>query len=117
MHPIYRSDGEVVAVVHRGYLYNIDGEWIGQLRGAEVFGASGEYMGYLSQDRRLLRKRNPTKRPHVPPPTPWPSSLKSIPERFPLATLFKQLPFSVIDVFEEFPERFRYISELRPDLD
>jgi len=115
MQPIYRSDGEVVAIVHQGHLHNIDGEWIGFLRGAEVFGFNGEYIGYLSEDRRLLRSRRPPKRELIPPPT-LPTRLRGIPERFPLATLFKQLPYSTIDVFEEYPEQFRYVSDLRPDI-
>ena len=116
MHPIYRSDGEPAAVVHCGHLYNIDGEWIGFLRGAQVYGYTGEYIGYLSEDRRLLRLRRPADWPPLSPP-PLPDRLTGIPEHFPLAPLFKQLPFSIIDIFEEFPERFKYVSEQRPDLD
>jgi hypothetical protein len=43
--------------------------------------------------------------------------LEGIPSHFPLAPLFKQLPFSILDVFEAFPERFRFVSDLRPDMD
>ncbi len=117
MEPIYRSDGQVVALVHRGNLHNVDGEWIGFLLGAEVYGATGEYIGYLSDDRRLLRSRRPPQQLPVTPPESWPPRLRGIPERFPLARLFRQLPFGLIDVFEEFPDRFKYVSELRPDLE
>ena len=116
MQPIYRSDGQVVAVVHQVHLYNVDGEWIGTLRGAEVYGITGEYLGYLSEDRRLLRVRRPTERTPIVPP-PMPARLRDIPGHFPLAPLFKQLPFGLIDVFEEFPEQFTFVSDLRPDME
>jgi hypothetical protein len=29
--------------------------------------------------------------------------------------MFAELPFHIVDVFEEEPDLFRYISELRPD--
>lgn len=117
MQQIYRSDGEVVGIIHRGHLYNIDGEWIGFLSGAEVYGITGEYLGYLSSDRRLLSTRRPPKKAPKRPPASWPPRLRGVPERFPLAPLFRQLPYAVIDVFEEYPERFKYISDLRPDMD
>lgn len=116
MQPIYRSDGEAVAVVHRGNLYNIDGEWVGVLIGAEVYGHNGEYIGFLSEDRRLLRTRRPPHRNRIVQP-PLPPRLKGIPERFPLAPLFKQLPFNLIDIFEEYPNRYKYIAEVRQDMD
>ncbi|MBN1315404.1 MAG: hypothetical protein JXA42_08050 [Anaerolineales bacterium] len=116
MQPIYRSDGEAVAVVHRGHLYNIDGEWIGVLIGAEIYGHNGEYIGFLSEDRRLLRTRRPPKKQQIRQP-PLPPHLKGIPERFPLAPLFKQLPYGLIDIFEEFPNRYKYIAEVRSDMD
>ncbi len=116
MVPVYRSDGEPIAVIHLGGLYNIDGEWVGDLRGQEVYGINGEYVGFISQDHRLLRARRPPDRPAITPPA-VPPRLRGIPVRFPLAPLFKQLPYDVIDVFEENPERFKYVSELRPDMD
>lgn len=117
MEPVYRSDGEVVAVIHEGNLYNIDGAWIGVLLGAEVYGFGGEYIGYLNVERRLLRsRRNPDREP-IAPPEKLPRHLRGMPEFFPMAPLFKQLPYSVIDVFEEYGEKFTFISSLRPDLD
>jgi len=117
MQPIYRSDGKVEAVVHKGHIYNVDGEWFGFLRSAEVYNFRGDYMGYLSQDQRLLRDRRPPKRPALAPPETWPDRLDGIPTHFPLAPLFKQLAFSTIDLFEEFPEKFSFISDLRPDME
>jgi hypothetical protein len=116
MEPIYRTNGSVAAVVHRGHLYNTDGEWIGFLRGAEVYDPGGEYVGYLSEERRLLRRRTPPDRPRLGVP-PRPPRLRGISSRFPLAPLFPELPHSIIDLFEEHPERLRHISATRPDLD
>ncbi len=117
MQPIYRSDGAAVAVIHRGHLYNIDGEWIGFIRGANVYDVAGSYLGYLTDDRRLLRNRRPSNEPDETPPDAFPPRLRGIPSHFPLAPLFRQLPYGIVDVFEEFPHRFKYVSELRPDME
>ena len=54
MEPIYRSDGEWVAVYEKGHVFNVDGEWLGFVRGRELYDTSGQYVGFLSDDRRLL---------------------------------------------------------------
>ena len=72
MIPIYRSDGEWVAVYTTGNLYNIDGEWLGFTVGRELYDPMGEFVGFLSDDKRLLRSRaeprDKTRR--RPPPRP-----------------------------------------------
>ncbi|MFQ5433795.1 MAG: 4-fold beta flower protein, partial [Anaerolineae bacterium] len=72
MQPIYRSDGEWVAVFLKGNLFNVDGEWIGFVKGRDVYNSGGHYLGYLSNDRRLLRKRSEStdKSRMTPPPRP-----------------------------------------------
>jgi len=117
MKPIYQSNGAVVAVVQQGNLYNIDGEFIGALHGVEVYDFLGHYLGYLSDDQRLLKSRRETEPRRIAPMTVWPERLQGIPTHFPLAPLFRQLDFSTLDVFEEHPERFMFISDRRPDLD
>ena len=117
MKPIYRSDGVVAALVHRGHLYNADGEWIGFLQGPEVYDFSGHYLGYLSSDQRLLRKRNEPDRKRISPPTTQMPRLPRVPVYFPLAPLFKQLGYGTIDVFEEYPDKFRFASDLKPDME
>ena len=116
MIPIYRSDGEWVAVYKKGHIFNVDGEWLGFVVGREVFDTGGSYLGFLSDDKRLLRKRTrPIDRPmHTPPPTP---ERPNIPANMPLAPLFRALPHQIIDMFEEFPEKLIYISETRPDME
>ena len=37
MEPIYRSDGEWVAVYEKGHLFTVDGEWLGFVVGRRVF--------------------------------------------------------------------------------
>jgi hypothetical protein len=116
MVPIYRSDGEWVAVYRGGHLFNIDGEWLGFVAGREVYDTAGMYLGFLSDDRRLLRKRSPRRQmPHkTPPPAP---ERPRIPASMPLAPLMSELPHQIIDMFEEYPDRLIYVSETRPDMD
>ncbi|MCP4426010.1 MAG: hypothetical protein GY803_16075 [Chloroflexi bacterium] len=116
MVPIYRSDGEWVAVFKKGNLFNVDGEWIGFVRGRDVHEPGGAYLGYLSDDRRLLRSRaKPRNKPRLQPPPRPPRP--EIPATMPLATMFSALPFSTIDLFEEFADRLSYVSDTRPDMD
>lgn len=113
---IYRSDGEWVGVFEKGNLFNIDGEWIGFVVGREVYDPGGMYLGFLSDDRRFLRKRaRPHTRPRLTPPPEPPRP--DIPAAVPLPSMFRSLPYSVIDMFEEYPERLSSISETRPDME
>ena len=116
MEPIYRSDGQWVAVYEKGHLHNVDGEWLGFVIGREVFDPGGLYVGFLSDDRRLLRKRALSDDPPRVPAPPEPGRLKT-PGNVPLAPLLRELPFQIIDVFAELPERIAFISETRPDMD
>ena len=116
MEPIYRSDGEWVAVFCEGQLFNVDGEWLGFIVGRELYDPVGRYIGFLSNDRRLLRtRREPGDVPRkVAPPRP---QRPSLPSQMPLAPMLPSLPYGLIDLFEEFPARLIYISATRPDKD
>ena len=116
MVPIYRSDGEWVAVYEQGHLFNDDGEWIGFVVGREVFDTVGVYLGFFSDDRRLLRKRMrpESKQRRKPPPRP---SRPNLPSTMPLAPLLSSLPHHIIDMFEEHPDQLTNVSETRPDMD
>lgn len=116
MEPIYRSDGEWVAVYHKGQLFSREGEWIGFVVGRDLFDPDGKYVGFLSDDRRLLRKRVIDDLPVEQEPPAAPSRPR-IPSRMPLAPLMRSLPYHIVDIFEEFPERFEYIDETRPDME
>lgn len=116
MVPIYRTDGEWVAVYEKGHLFNLDGEWIGFVRGREVYDPAGNYLGFLSNDRRLLRKRSMAeKRLRLQPPAP--PIAPELPVAMPLAPMLPALPYSIIDMFEEYPERLMYVSDTRPDME
>jgi len=116
MVPIYRTDGEWVAVYLEGNLFNIDGEWIGFNVGRDVYNPGGMYLGYLSDDRRLLRKRTrPRDYPRLTPP-PRPKRPK-IPANMPLAPMLRSLPHQIIDLFEEYPDQLMFVSETRPDME
>lgn len=113
MRPIYASNGEWVAFTHNSYLFDTQGEWIGWLEGQEVYTLDGFYVGRLSADGRVLRERIGSHRPRRSPPPPPPSVRP--PAHVPLAPLFAELPYGVVDVFEEDPHVFTRISDLRPD--
>jgi hypothetical protein len=113
MQPIYSTAGDWVALLHDGWLYDTRGEWIAWLDGQDVYTRDGMYVGFVSGDGRLLRERIRRQRPLRPVP-PGPERLRP-PATVPLAPLFSELPWKLEDVFEEEPEVFRYVSELRPD--
>lgn len=116
MEPIYRTDGAWVAVYKDGHLFNIDGEWIAFIIGREAYDTLGDYLGFLSDDRRLLRKRNPGDKGERKTPPSAPTRPK-IPASMPLAPMMRELPFHIIDVFEHYEDRLMYISETRPDME
>jgi len=117
MKPIYRSDGVVAALVHHGHLYNADGDWIGFLQGPEVYDVTGNYLGYLSSDQRLLRKRSAPHRERISPPSTKMPRLQGVPAHLPLPPLFSQLGYGTIDIFEEYPDKFGFVSDLKPDME
>ena len=115
---IYSTAGDWVALLDEGVrcLYDTTGDWIGWLDGKEVYTRDGVYAGFVSRDVRVLRERIRKQRPVRSMPTAVPAKVRP-PANAPLAPLFAELPWSQVDVFEEEPEIFRYISELRPDWD
>ncbi len=113
MQPLYSTSGEWVALLQGKYLYDTMGEWIGWLDGRDVYNRDGQYVGFLSDDRRVLRERVRRQRSLRPVPAAPPKIRP--PAVVPLAPLFAELPWNQVDVFEEEPNVFQYISELRPD--
>ena len=116
MVPIYRTDGEWVAIFHEGHLFNVDGEWLGFVIGREVYDPIGVYLGFLSNDRRLLRKRSMSENRARKKPPPRPERPR-FPANMPLAPMLPALPYSIIDLFEEYPDKLTYISDTRPDME
>jgi len=115
MKPIYSTNGEWVALLHEDHLYDTCGERIAWLDGKEVYTRDGLYAGILSGDGRVLRERVRRARPLRPVPSA-PLKIRP-PANVPLAPLFAELPWNYVDVFEEEPEVFKHISDLRPDWD
>ncbi|MEZ0395882.1 MAG: hypothetical protein ABWK53_05580 [Anaerolineales bacterium] len=117
--PLYTSRGDAEAFLRYPYLFNRLGEWIGWVTAErEVYSVLGLYVGYLSDDRRILRKRiiespPPGRTPPAPPPKIYP------PATVPLAPLMKELEFGLVDVLLEEPERLHTIDigELKQDMD
>ena len=112
---IYSTDGDWVALLgdNRRHLYDIRGECIAWLDGKEVYTRDGMYAGFLADDGRVLRERIRKQRPLCPVP-PLPPRVKA-PPRAPLPPFFAELPWNQVDVFDEDPDVFDTVSELRPD--
>jgi hypothetical protein len=111
--PIYRSDGKWAAVLYEGNLFDTHGEWVAWLDGSDVYSLEGEYIGYISKDRRLLRQRVLPYVKRRRPPSEHPPFRPL--QTAPLAPMFAELNYSTVDVFEETPDIFALVHELRPD--
>ena len=117
--PIYTTRGDVGAFFAYPYIYNPQGEWIGWIApDRSVYSVHGHYVGKLTDDPRILRKRefgyNHQRRQ---PPTP-PKPIR-VPAMTPLPPRMSELPLSVIDVLDEAPELLPSIDfgDLRDDMD
>ncbi len=115
MKPIYSTTGKWVALLENDHLYDTTGEWIAWIEDRDVYTRDGEWVGFLSGDGRVLRERIRKQRPLRPAP-PAPCKIKP-PATVPLPPMFAELPWNLVDVFEEEPEVFQFVSELRPDLE
>ena len=116
---LYTTRGDWAALIWQGYLYDPTGEWIGYLSGRNVFSTEGEYMGFVSGDQRILRKRileNEFARPNAPVP-PQPAGKPPIPATVPLPPSMRELTYDIVDMLDEFPERFKQVSNARQDMD
>ena len=111
--PIYRTDGKWMAVIYGGHIFDTMGEWIAWLDENDVFSLEGEFIGFISEDGRLLRLRVLPRRKRRIPPTERPT-FKPL-EIVPLPPMFAEISYSYVDVFEEEPQLFIRIRELRPD--
>jgi hypothetical protein len=116
---LYTTRGDWAALIWHGYLYDPTGEWIGYLSGRDVFSTEGEYMGFISGDQRILRKRvleNEFVRRGAPIP-PLPEGRPPIPPTVPLPPAMRELTYDLVDMLDEFPERFKQVSNARQDMD
>jgi hypothetical protein len=117
--PLYSSRGDAAALLAYPYIYNLGGEWIGLVTAdRDVYSVLGHYVGSLREDRRIVRERAPSSRkPRLRPPPP-PRKITA-PPTMPLAPMMSELPYSMIDVLLEEPERLHTQDrgELRQDLE
>ena len=117
--PIYTSRGDAEAFLVHPYLYNRQGEWIGWVtQEREVYSVLGYYVGYLTNESRILRKRNmDISKPRLSPPAKPPRVYA--PATIPLAPLMRELYADTMDVLLEEPEKLHTIDsgEMRKDLD
>jgi hypothetical protein len=116
---LYTTKGDVEAFLAYPYIFNRTGDWIGFITPQrEIYSIMGYYVGFLSDDKRILRKRaTNTLKPRLNPP-PSPGKIYP-PATVPLAPLMRELTHSQIDVLLDEPERLhgRDSGDLRPDLD
>lgn len=117
--PIYTTGGDLGALMIYPFLFNTRGEWIGFVtQEKDVYSVLGYYVGYLGDGPRILRKRTfDYDKPRLSPPRA-PSNITR-PATVPLAPLMPELPYSVIDILEDEPQRLTTVDagDLRQDLD
>jgi hypothetical protein len=117
--PIYSTRGDAEAFLQYPYLFNRSGEWIGFVTPKrEVYSVLGDYAGMLTNDPRIISKRDTsTFRPKLQPP-PAPPKVQP-PATIPLAPMMPELNTSMIDVLMEAPERLHTLDtgENRQDMD
>jgi len=117
--PIYTTSGDWAALMVFPHLYNTIGEWIGWVSSdRQVFDVDGVYIGWLTSEPRILRKRiieDELPRNTVPD---TPSRIRP-PATVPLPPMMAELPFEIIDVLEEEPERLHTTDtgEFKEDMD
>ena len=118
--PIYTSRGDAEAFLVYPHLFNRSGEWIGWvLPDRDVYSVLGNYVGYLTDDRRILRKRmNFETRPRLSAPPLLPGRI-SLPATVPLAPLMREINTTETDVLLEEPERLHTldVGEFREDME
>lgn len=117
--PVYTSLGDWRAVLVFPYVYNTMGEWIGWVTSDKnVFDVDGMYVGWVTNEPRILRRRildGPIPR-RTPPPAP--SKIRP-PATVPLPPMMAELPYELMDVLEEEPDRLHTIDtgEFKEDMD
>lgn len=117
--PIYTTSGDWMALLVFPYIFNTIGEWIGWVtKNQDVFDVHGVYVGWLSDEPRVLRKRihdGPLPRKD-PPATP---RRVRPPATVPLPPMMAELPFEIVDVLEDEPDRLHTTDagELKEDME
>ena len=117
--PLYTSKGDVEAFLAYPYIHNRVGEWVGFVTPTrEIYSVIGYYVGFLTDDKRIIRKRATNAlKPRLSPP-PAPDKVRT-PATVPLAPMMRELTHSQIDVLLDEPERLHTLDsgEFRDDMD
>jgi len=117
--PLYTWRGELGAFLAYPYIYNPGGEWIGWVTAdRRVYSVHGQYVGILTDELRILRKREfGTSIPRRKPP-PAPPPLRP-PARVPLSPPMPEVAIHMIDVLDESPDLLPVVDfgDLREDMD
>lgn len=101
------------------HLFNTIGEWIGWVTpDRQVFDVDGVYVGWITDEPRVLRKRIIEDELARITITEFPARIRP-PATVPLPPMMAELPFEVIDVLEEEPERLHTTDtgEFKEDMD
>jgi len=99
-------------------IYTTPGDWSALLVFPYIFDPVGEWIGWMSPDRNVLRRRiieGDLIRREVPP---HPGRVRP-PATVPLPPMMAELPFEIIDVLDEEPERLHTTDtgEFKEDMD
>jgi hypothetical protein len=117
--PLYTSKGDVEAFLAYPYIHNRLGEWVGFVTPTrEIYSVIGYYVGFLTDDKRIIRKRATNAlKPRLNPP-PSPGKVRP-PATVPLAPMMRELTHSQIDVLLDEPERLHTLDsgEFRDDME
>jgi len=117
--PIYSTSGEWCALLVYPHIYNPGGEWIGWITpDKSVYDVQGVYVGWMTNEPRILRNRlreGDLPRRNPPPP---PARVRP-PASVPLPPMMAELPYAILDVFEEATELLHTIDhgEFKEDMD
>lgn len=117
--PIYTTPGDWSAIMLYPYIYNTIGEWIGFVtREQHVYDVDGIYVGWITDEPRILRRRvldGPV--PRLEPPE-TPERIRP-PATVPLPPMMAEIPFEIIDVLYEEPEKLHTTDtgEFKEDMD
>lgn len=117
--PIYTSKGDWSAILLFPHLYSPMGEWIGWITpDRQVYDVDGIYVGFLTDEQRILRRRT-LNGPLPRRISPRPQNKIRPPATIPLPPMMSELPYDLLDVFVEEPERLHTVDtgEFKEDMD
>ena len=117
--PIYNTPGDWVAMMLYPYIYSTVGEWIGWITPKkDVYNVHGIYVGWLTKEPRILRRRTQEGMLARRDPPPKPDRIRP-PATVPLPPMMAELPFEILDVFDDDREHLTTLDygEHKEDMD